>query len=174
MFDLLTAIWLGVIGACIGSFLNVVAYRWPRGLSVVWKPSHCPQCGRDIRWYDNVPVIGWLALRGRCRECGKPIPPRYAIVEAVMGVVFFALAYIAVLIPAAKPGGVSSIESSGSWNAVWNPNWLQLTRYAWYCFVASVVMLVTLMRIDLTITWKRVIGIIAAVALATAVVCQGI
>ena len=71
LLDFVTACWLGIIGACIGSFLNVVAYRWPRGMSVVWKPSHCPKCGHDIRARDNLPVLGWLLLRGRCRDCGS-------------------------------------------------------------------------------------------------------
>ena len=73
MLDFVTALWLGFIGACIGSFLNVVAYRMPLGLSVVWKPSHCPKCGHDIRPRDNLPVLGWILLRGRCRDCGEPI-----------------------------------------------------------------------------------------------------
>jgi leader peptidase (prepilin peptidase)/N-methyltransferase len=76
VLDLVTALWLGLVGACVGSFLNVVAYRMPRGMSVVWKPSHCPRCGHAIRARDNVPVLGWLLLGGRCRDCREPISPR--------------------------------------------------------------------------------------------------
>jgi leader peptidase (prepilin peptidase)/N-methyltransferase len=70
-----------VLGACIGSFLNVVAWRLPRQESVVLPPSHCPRCGTQLQWFDNVPVVGWMGLRGRCRYCGAPISVRYPLVE---------------------------------------------------------------------------------------------
>ena len=76
------ATFAGVFGAMIGSFLNVVAYRLPRKESLVSPGSRCPGCGTDIKPYDNVPVLGWLMLRGRCRSCAIPISPRYPIVEA--------------------------------------------------------------------------------------------
>jgi leader peptidase (prepilin peptidase) / N-methyltransferase len=72
----------GAFGATIGSFLNVVAYRLPRSESLVHPGSHCPGCGTAIKAYDNVPVLGWLWLRGRCRSCRAPISPRYPIIEA--------------------------------------------------------------------------------------------
>ena len=71
-------------GACLGSFINVIAWRLPREESVVSPGSHCPRCGRAIAPYDNIPVLSWLLLRGRCRRCGKPIPARYLAVEALM------------------------------------------------------------------------------------------
>jgi leader peptidase (prepilin peptidase) / N-methyltransferase len=71
----------GVFGAIIGSFLNVVAYRLPRRESLVSPASHCPSCGTPVRLYDNVPVLSWLALRGRCRSCSARISPRYPLVE---------------------------------------------------------------------------------------------
>ncbi|MBI5240486.1 MAG: prepilin peptidase [Elusimicrobia bacterium] len=71
-------------GACLGSFINVLAYRLPREESVVSPGSRCPRCGRPIAPYDNIPVLSWLLLRGRCRRCRKPIPARYIAVEAVM------------------------------------------------------------------------------------------
>src|SRR4051812_49527341 len=73
----------GAFGLIIGSFLNVVAYRLPRGESVVFPASHCPSCDRPIKAYDNVPVLSWLWLRGRCRSCHTSISARYPIVEAV-------------------------------------------------------------------------------------------
>jgi leader peptidase (prepilin peptidase) / N-methyltransferase len=72
----------GAFGATIGSFLNVVAYRLPRSESLVHPGSHCPGCGTAIKAYDNVPVLGWLWLRGRCRSCRAPISLRYPIIEA--------------------------------------------------------------------------------------------
>jgi prepilin signal peptidase PulO-like enzyme (type II secretory pathway) len=79
---LLLLVWLAFLGGCLGSFLNVLVYRWPRGMSVVWPGSRCPACRQSIRWYDNLPVLGWLRLRGRCRDCRAPISPRYPLVEA--------------------------------------------------------------------------------------------
>ena len=73
--------WLIVVGACLGSFLNVVVHRLPLGLSVSYPPSRCPQCRHAIRGYDNVPVLSWLALHGQCRDCGLPISGRYPLVE---------------------------------------------------------------------------------------------
>lgn len=77
LFYILTA----VVGLCVGSFLNVVIYRVPLGMSVVSPPSHCPGCGERIRAYDNIPVLSYLLLRGRCRSCGCRISPRYTLVE---------------------------------------------------------------------------------------------
>lgn len=82
--------WFTVVGGCIGSFMNVVAYRLPLGMSLSNPPSRCPQCEHPIRWHDNLPVLGWLKLRGRCRDCREPIPARYACVEALFMVVFAA------------------------------------------------------------------------------------
>ncbi|MEX0690551.1 MAG: prepilin peptidase [Gemmatimonadales bacterium] len=73
------------VGAAIGSFLNVCIYRLPRDLSLVHPPSTCPSCATPIRWFDNVPVFGWLWLRGRCRSCRNRISPRYPLVEAAVG-----------------------------------------------------------------------------------------
>ena len=77
-----------VVGCVIGSFLNVVVWRVPRGESVVSPPSACPRCGHGIRPYDNVPVVSWFVLRGRCRDCAAPISARYPAVEAATGLAF--------------------------------------------------------------------------------------
>ena len=81
-------LWLIVVGACVGSFLNVLVYRLPRKKSLVHPPSHCPACGCPIRWYDNVPVFGWINLRGKCRDCQSPISIRYPCVEGFCAVLF--------------------------------------------------------------------------------------
>ena len=78
-------------GACLGSFINVCIWRMPRRESVVDAPSHCTKCGAHIKWYDNLPVISYLALRGRCRVCRAPYSPRYVIVEALTGALFVAI-----------------------------------------------------------------------------------
>lgn len=82
----------GFIGLLIGSFVNVVAWRIPRGISVITPPSACPACDHEIRFRDNIPLIGWLILRGRCRECGAPISIRYPVVELATGALFAAMA----------------------------------------------------------------------------------
>ncbi len=78
------------LGACVASFLNVVIWRVPRGESIVRPPSHCPKCGAAIRWYQNIPILSWLALRGRCANCRAPISPRYILVELLGGGLFLA------------------------------------------------------------------------------------
>ncbi|MFJ3032956.1 prepilin peptidase [Curtobacterium pusillum] len=77
-----------VIGLAVGSFLNVVVYRVPAGLSVVAPASACPRCGHEIRVRDNVPVVSWLLLRGRCRDCATPISARYPLVELATALLF--------------------------------------------------------------------------------------
>ena len=82
MTTAVAAVLAGILGAVVGSFLNVVAYRLPRGESLSHPPSHCPNCGAPVKPYDNIPVLSWLLLRGRCRNCKGPISVRYPLVEA--------------------------------------------------------------------------------------------
>ncbi len=77
-----------VLGCIVGSFLNVCIHRMPLGLSIISPPSHCPHCKYSIPWYLNVPLVTWLVLRGRCKNCGAPISPRYFIVELLTGIAF--------------------------------------------------------------------------------------
>jgi leader peptidase (prepilin peptidase) / N-methyltransferase len=81
----------GLMGAVIGSFLNVVAHRVPRGESLVSPGSHCPGCGAEVKPYDNIPVVSWLRLRGRCRNCGMRISARYPLVELATAIAFAAV-----------------------------------------------------------------------------------
>ncbi|MEI6374338.1 MAG: prepilin peptidase [Actinomycetes bacterium] len=83
----------GIFGLLIGSFLNVVIYRVPAGQSIVSPPSRCPGCGSEIKAYDNIPIISWLLLRGKCRNCGEPISVRYPLVELLTGVLFAVMAW---------------------------------------------------------------------------------
>jgi leader peptidase (prepilin peptidase) / N-methyltransferase len=83
-----------VLGAAIGSFLNVVAYRLPRRESLIHPPSRCPGCDTPIRPYDNIPVLGWLLLRGRCRKCEMRISPRYPVVEALTAILAVAVVLV--------------------------------------------------------------------------------
>src|SRR4051812_44624333 len=91
-------------GACVGSFINVVVWRLPRGESLIRPPSHCPKCNNLLKWYDNVPIFGWIKLGGRCRFCKEPISVRYPIVEAVTALLFvfyYVMFYIVRLGPCA-------------------------------------------------------------------------
>src|SRR6478672_11835636 len=97
-------IFLFAFGACVGSFLNVVVWRLPRiempegtglwkSMLLAWQglsypPSHCPNCKQRLKWYDNIPVFGWIKLGGKCRFCRQPISMRYPIVEAITGLLF--------------------------------------------------------------------------------------
>lgn len=84
----------GVLGLVIGSFLNVVVYRLPRGQSLLRPPSRCPKCGYSLQWYDNVPVLGWLVLGGRCRKCRTAISAQYPIVEFITGALFVLIVWM--------------------------------------------------------------------------------
>lgn len=75
-----------IFGSVVGSFLNVCIYRLPREESIVFPPSHCPSCGKAVRFYHNIPIFGYLALRGKCADCGSRISPVYPLVEALAGV----------------------------------------------------------------------------------------
>ncbi|MBI5095036.1 MAG: prepilin peptidase [Candidatus Hydrogenedentes bacterium] len=83
------SIFAFVLGAMVGSFLNVCVYRLPRQLSVVKPRSKCPKCDSGIAWYDNIPVVSWLVLGAKCRNCGQPISWQYPLVEAITGSLFF-------------------------------------------------------------------------------------
>jgi leader peptidase (prepilin peptidase) / N-methyltransferase len=90
--DLASLVLWGTVGACIGSFVNVVAYRLPLGISLVYPPSRCPSCDSTLGPTENVPILGWLLLKGRCKSCQAPISARYPLVEALMALLFTGLA----------------------------------------------------------------------------------
>jgi leader peptidase (prepilin peptidase)/N-methyltransferase len=100
-------VWLSITGGAIGSFLNVVVYRVPAGMSLVHPGSHCPLCGHPIRWYDNVPVLGWILLGGRCRDCHASISARYPLIEALTMAMFLVVAVFEWVVP----GGGSPARS---------------------------------------------------------------
>jgi leader peptidase (prepilin peptidase)/N-methyltransferase len=87
---LLTIGLAGAFGAVIGSFLNVCIHRLPQHQSIVYPPSRCPRCARPLAWYDNVPIVSYAVLRGRCRACREPIAVRYPLVEALTAAMFAA------------------------------------------------------------------------------------
>jgi leader peptidase (prepilin peptidase)/N-methyltransferase len=93
MMRILGTIFAGLLGLAFGSFLNVCLSRWPEGESVVQPRSHCRQCGRTLTWWENVPLVSWLALRGRCRTCRAWIGWRYPLVELAVGALWAMIAW---------------------------------------------------------------------------------
>lgn len=92
--NMLLAIWIWCFGANVGSFMNVVIFRVPAGMSVVYPGSKCPKCLNHIAWYDNIPVLSWLWLRAQCRHCALPISSRYPTIEAIVAAIFLVLAFV--------------------------------------------------------------------------------
>jgi prepilin signal peptidase PulO-like enzyme (type II secretory pathway) len=133
-------LWLGAVGACVGSFLNVVVYRMPRGMSLVWPGSRCPKCEHPIRWYDNLPILSWLLLRGRCRDCRAPISPRYPLVEGLVAALFVVLAWNTVLLQ--FPGeAVGYRATAETWSILWG-------RYALHLLLAMALIAASLAERD--------------------------
>jgi prepilin signal peptidase PulO-like enzyme (type II secretory pathway) len=145
------------LGACIGSLVNVLVYRLPRGLSVVTPPSRCPACQTRLTWRENIPVLGWIILRGRCRFCRAPISPEYPLVEALVSVLFaglFALWYL--VPPGATLLGLPIGDAAPEWarsglGATWPLFALVLTLTA--CLVATTLIDARTFTIPLVLTW---------------------
>src|SRR5271167_4218960 len=93
MILFLPTIFAGLCGLAFGSFLNVCVSRWPLGESVVSPRSHCRGCGRTLAWWENVPLLSWILLRGRCRGCSAPISWRYPLVELTVALLWAAAAW---------------------------------------------------------------------------------
>jgi leader peptidase (prepilin peptidase)/N-methyltransferase len=83
--------FVAVLGLIIGSFLNVVIYRIPRDQSIIKPPSHCPTCNTKLKWYDNIPILSYLLLKGKCRYCGAKISIKYPLIEILTALSFFKL-----------------------------------------------------------------------------------
>ncbi|MCB1008161.1 MAG: prepilin peptidase [Acidobacteria bacterium] len=115
--------WSGLVGLVVGSYLNVVVHRLPEGESTVTPRSRCPRCGAPIRARDNLPVLSWLLLKGRCRDCGEPISIRYPLLEATTGALFagavarygFALAALAAALLSALLVVLAAIDLDHFW-----------------------------------------------------------
>lgn len=106
MIELLIVVYATLFGAVAGSFLNVCVHRWPLDQSVIRPRSHCPRCEQPIAWHDNIPIVSWLALRGRCRTCGEPISPRYPLVELGAALIWGA----ALLAPLLRDGYLDAVS----------------------------------------------------------------
>ncbi len=149
VFEFFILAWLFVFGSCIGSFLNVVIYRTPRRLSL-WGSSHCPRCRVRIPARDNIPVFGWLKLRGRCRTCRLPISARYPLVELTVGLVILVLATLEILLAGINLPDVGHrdvVRMSVSW-LVGHPRWDLIGTCALHCGLVCVLLSWALIRYD--------------------------
>lgn len=143
-----TGLWFFVFGATIGSFLNVVAYRMPMGMTFVSKPSRCQYCETPILFRHNVPILGWLMLRGRCYGCRLPISPRYLMVEVLVGVMYFTLFWSEVAsggrnLPFHEPNTKPGIM----WN-LFTPQWDLISLFALHAFLLGVLATIALIKYD--------------------------
>lgn len=132
----LTAFWFSCIGASLGSFLNVVVYRLPRRISLVSKGSACPNCQQPIEMRDNIPILGWAKLRGRCRNCQWPIPIRYPLVELAVAAQFVVLFFVELISGGANlPGRETEFYAGVLWT-VWYLKYPDLMQiYLFHCLL---------------------------------------
>ena len=141
-------IWFFVFGATIGSFLNVVAYRMPMRLSFVAKPSRCQYCETPILFRHNVPILGWLILRGRCHACRLPISPRYLMVEVLVGVLYSGLFAVEL---AAGGRNLPIREPNARMGVMWNlftPQWDLIGSFAFHAFLLGTLATIALIKYD--------------------------
>ena len=136
-------VFLFMFGACVGSFLNVVIYRLPAGMSVISPPSRCPTCGAKLRFFrENLPILGWFILRGRCRFCGVRISPQYMIIETLMALLMVGL-YVVLIVPGPTVDWWSQI--GGPW---WHVNGLYRVWPVFVAFAFLIAALVAMTIID--------------------------
>ncbi|SDM20331.1 prepilin peptidase [Microbacterium azadirachtae] len=155
-------VFAGLFGLVIGSFLNVVAYRVPAGISLV-RESRCPGCDAPIRWWQNVPVVSWVALRGRCAHCAAPISAQYPLIEAFTGVVFVGVAWWALRL-AAPVGAVADPVF-----------WVVLVAFLGFAAVSIVLSLIDLetKRLPNAIVLPSIVVGVALLAIAAALGSAG-
>lgn len=151
----LTAAFFFAAGTALGSFLNVLAYRWPRRMPVGRAPSQCPECQVLIPWRDNVPLVGYLRLGGFC-QCGlKPIAPRYPLVELAYGSVVLALLFVELLSGGANlPIRSPNVYAGVVW-IIWFTKWDLMAIYGYHLALMFVLIGMTLVRLDgLRLPWQ--------------------
>ena len=166
--EVFTYLWILTLGATVGSFLNVVIYRLPAGRSITGN-SMCPGCDQRIHWRDNIPILGWLKLRGRCRNCKIWIPIRYPAVEALSGG-WFVLLLATELLPGGDnlPVRVPNVYDGVVW-IIWYTKWDLIGIYLFHCTLGSLVVAAALIQWDghplpRRLTWFAIgIGVVAPV-----------
>lgn len=143
-------VWVFILGSCFGSFLNVVIYRLPAGMSLGKPKSRCPKCETQLAVKDNVPVFGWLLLRGKCRYCSLPIPMRYPSIEAICGGILLLMMFVELLtgaanLPMRRPDHFH--VNPGFW-LVWFMKWDLLRVYLYHCCLLITVLAASMIGYD--------------------------
>ncbi|MCZ6492533.1 MAG: prepilin peptidase [Planctomycetota bacterium] len=136
------AVFVFVFGAIVGSFINVVIYRLPAGMSVISPPSRCPTCGARLSWRENLPILGWFLVRGRCTHCQAKVSPQYMIIELIMAMIFLGL-YAAYYMAGPRVAWWGSV--GGDW---WYYNWVFRTSPAFIAHAFLLAALVAMTVID--------------------------
>lgn len=144
----LIALWIWCFGANVGSFMNVVIFRVPEGLSVVHPGSRCPKCLNHIGWYDNIPVISWLILRAKCRFCGLPISSRYPTIETIVAAIFLIVAAVG---PPTRGNNLPYVTEFG-WGGMDVPLWL---IYGFHMLLVTTLICAAMIRYDGHATPRR-------------------
>jgi leader peptidase (prepilin peptidase)/N-methyltransferase len=159
-------VFLFLLGACIGSFLNVVVWRLPRGESLITPPSHCPKCERPLKWYDNLPIVGWIKLGGTCRFCKAPISVRYPVVETVTALlfVFYYVMFFIVEVGPCPPVQRPMFEGAGV--PVYRFVRLEPAMFALYVFLASALLAASLIDAELFEIPPKIPVVVSMVGLA--------
>jgi hypothetical protein len=147
LMETVTFLWFLALGSVVGSFLNVVIYRLPLGRKLAGN-SRCPHCNSRIQWRDNIPIIGWLRLRGRCRSCKARVPARYPTVEALIGALFVLLLAVELLsggknLPVRMPNHYAGVV----W-IIWYTKWDLLGLYLFHCLLGCVLAAAAFMQWD--------------------------
>lgn len=124
-------LWFFTLGACFGSFINVVAWRLPRGMSLLGT-SRCPHCRKPLSLRENLPIVGWLRLRGRCARCHLPISPRYVLVELILGTAFLVLMLVELASGGANLPNIRAAPSGGFLVILTTPQWRLVGVYAYH------------------------------------------
>ncbi len=147
-------VFVTAVGACIGSLINVLVYRMPRGLGVVVPTSRCPSCDHKLTWRENIPIFGWILLRGKCRFCKSKISPEYPIVETIVALLFGGIWALWYIVPADAIWGLGQIAPEWANNGAlltWPATVVLLVLVG--CLVAMTIIDARTSTIPLTLTW---------------------
>lgn len=146
--EVFTTAWFFVWGAVVGSFLNVVIYRLPRGMNLSHPPSRCSACGMGIEKRDNIPILGWVRLKGRCRNCQSWIPIRYPLVEFAIGLLFLGLCYVELVSGGANlPVRIPNSYAGVIW-VIWYTKWDLVGLYLFHLYLLLTLFCATFMSCD--------------------------
>lgn len=172
LMQLCITLWVFVLGACFGSFLNVVIYRLPVGMSLGRPKSHCPRCETPLAARDNLPVLGWILLHGRCRYCELPISVRYPLIESICGAVFLLLLFTELLtgaanLPLRHPDHFA--VRSGFW-LVYFAKWDLLGIYLLHCLLLVSTLAIVMIGFDGHRVPRRLVTFVASTGLAVGTV----